>query len=251
MRILNLGCGAKISRDPDVVNIDWSFILRAKKSAVLSRVAPLFLSESRRKRFEAIGENVIVHDLSRGIPAESATIDVVYHSHMLEHLDRNVVPVFLREVVRVLKPGGVHRIVVPDLETLCLAYQESIRKWRESPARAAEHDATVAALYEQSVRREAVGATLQPPMRRKLENMIFGDARKRGETHQWMYDRVNLAHLLIEGGLAEPQVQTFDTSSIPDWKKYGLDADSGGRELNAHSSLYMEARKPVQTGAAQ
>jgi predicted SAM-dependent methyltransferase len=248
MRVLNLGCGAKISRDPDVVNIDWSYMLRAKQGAVLSRVVPLFLSDSRRRRFAAIGENVLVHDLSKGIPAESGTVDVVYHSHVLEHLDRDIVPVFLREVVRVLKPGGLHRIVVPDLEALCLAYLESNRKWRSTPGSAAEHDATVAAMYEQSVRKETEGARQQPPLRRKLENLFFGDARKRGETHQWMYDRVNLAHLLLESGLVNPQVLSFDVSSISHWKKYGLDADAEGREVRS-DSLYMEAQKPL-TGAA-
>ena len=244
MKILNLGCGAKISREPEVVNIDWSFLLRAKQNRVLSLVVPMLLSPARRERFEAIAENVMVHDLSKGIPAESGSVDVVYHSHMLEHLDRDVVPVFLREVVRVLKPGGAHRIVVPDLEALCVTHLESIRKWQADPARAAEHDASVAALYEQSVRKEAAGAKAQRPLRRKLENFVFGDARKRGETHQWMYDRVNLAHLLLQSGLTDPQVAPFDGSSIPEWAKYRLDATADGREINL-GSLYMEARKPA------
>jgi SAM-dependent methyltransferase len=244
MKILNLGCGAKISRDPDVVNIDWSFLLRAKKNAVLSRVVPLLLSPARRERFNSLADNVLVHDLSKGIPAESSSVDVVYHSHMLEHLDRDVVPVFLREVVRVLKPGGLHRIVVPDLEALCISHLESIRKWQATPELAAEHDASVAALYEQSVRKETAGARTQPPFRRKLETLVFGDARKRGETHQWMYDRVNLAHLLLQSGLTDPQVARFDGSSIPAWAKYRLDATADGREINL-GSLYMEARKPA------
>ena len=38
------------------------------------------------------------------------------------------------------------------------------------------------------------------PLRRKLETLFVGDARRRGETHQWMYDRINLPGLLQEIG---------------------------------------------------
>jgi hypothetical protein len=59
------------------------------------------------------------HDLSKGIPFESDSVDAVCHSHVLEHLDRPVAGAFLKETLRVLKPGGIYRIVVPDFEFLC------------------------------------------------------------------------------------------------------------------------------------
>src|SRR4051794_8321239 len=46
----------------------------------------------------------------------SASVDAVYSSHNLEHLFRHEVPVALREFFRVLRPGGVAVIVVPDLQ---------------------------------------------------------------------------------------------------------------------------------------
>ena len=54
----------------------------------------------------------MVHDLSKGIPFDDNSVDVVYHSHLLEHIDRKNVPTFLKEIRRVLKPRGIHRIVV-------------------------------------------------------------------------------------------------------------------------------------------
>jgi predicted SAM-dependent methyltransferase len=47
---------------------------------------------------------------------ESNSVDAVYSSHNLEHLHAHEVPVAMREFLRVLRPGGVAVIVVPDLQ---------------------------------------------------------------------------------------------------------------------------------------
>lgn len=82
----------------------------------------MVLSGSRLEQFDAIAGPVVVHDLRRGIPAGDESVDAVYHSHLLEHLDRQQVPRFLAEFRRVLKPGDVHRLVVPDLERIATRY---------------------------------------------------------------------------------------------------------------------------------
>lgn len=46
----------------------------------------------------------------------------LYCSHVLEHLDRSRVPSVLEEFARILVPGGVCRIVVPDLEQIARQY---------------------------------------------------------------------------------------------------------------------------------
>jgi hypothetical protein len=79
-------------------------------------------------------------------------------------------------------------------------------------------------------------------LRKRLENLILGDARRRGETHQWMYDRISLIALLTRVGFRGPQICRFDTSSIPDWNDYGLDRGADGGE-HFKGSLYVEARK--------
>jgi predicted O-linked N-acetylglucosamine transferase (SPINDLY family)/predicted SAM-dependent methyltransferase len=51
---------------------------------------------------------------------EDGTVDEFYASHVLEHLGyMGELQQTLREVNRALKPGGVFRISVPDLEVLC------------------------------------------------------------------------------------------------------------------------------------
>jgi len=122
--ILNLGCGTRTS--PMTVNIDFSIYqrLRARKGGRV--VAKLLLRGERRANFEAMSDNIVVHDLRRGIPPEDNSVDAVYHSHTLEHIDRDDVPGFMAEILRVLKPAGIHRIVVPDLEPLVCAYLKDL-----------------------------------------------------------------------------------------------------------------------------
>jgi predicted SAM-dependent methyltransferase len=50
----------------------------------------------------------------------SGTVEAVYASHILEHLNYDSeLPATLREIMRVLRPGGQLMVSVPDLATLC------------------------------------------------------------------------------------------------------------------------------------
>lgn len=53
-------------------------------------------------------------DLRRPLPFADASVDLCYSEHFLEHLYPEEAVDHLREVARILKPGGVYRIVVPD-----------------------------------------------------------------------------------------------------------------------------------------
>jgi hypothetical protein len=97
-------------------------------------------------------------------------------------------------------------------------------------------------MIEQSVRREAAGTKLQPPVRRFLETLVLGDARRRGETHQWMYDRINAAALLTRVGFRDPKRRNYNESSIAEWNEYELDLDKHGNEYKT-DSLYIEMRR--------
>jgi SAM-dependent methyltransferase len=243
MKILNLGSGTKTSAHPAVVNIDWSAYLLLKRNPVLRRVAPKLLKGQRRQRFLSLPDNVVGHDLSKGIPADDGSVDAVYHSHLLEHLDRPVAERFMLEVRRVLAPGGIHRIVVPDLERLCRQLLDHLGVCADDIGERARHDEHVAALLEQAVRREAYGMTAESGLTRVAEKLLVGDARRRGETHQWMYDWANLTALLERSGFDEIEVCDHDGSRVPDWSSFGLDRDDSGAEYKP-GSLYVEAVRP-------
>lgn len=49
-------------------------------------------------------------------PIASDTVDAVWSSHNLEHIYRHEVPTALTEFIRVLKPGGLLLLTLPDLQ---------------------------------------------------------------------------------------------------------------------------------------
>lgn len=202
-----------------------------------------FLNEERRRHIDRLGENLLAHDLKKGIPFGDNSVDAVYHSHVLEHIDRIDVAIFQSEVLRVLKPGGIQRICVPDLEFLAGEYMNSLARCDEIDNQSDRHDQFIEDLLEQSVRREAWGTSQQPPLRRWIENAVLGDARRRGETHQWMYDRVSLRAMLRNMGFSDVSQMQFNESNIPDWSTLNLELDENNKEYKP-GSLYIEAAKP-------
>ncbi|MBK8640421.1 MAG: methyltransferase domain-containing protein [Chromatiaceae bacterium] len=90
--LLNLGCGSRFH--PDWINMD---------------VAPA-------------DPRVIRVNLSQGIPLPDRHCAVVYHAAVLEHFRPVDALGLLAECRRVLGPGGILRVGVPDLELLCRLY---------------------------------------------------------------------------------------------------------------------------------
>jgi predicted SAM-dependent methyltransferase len=80
-------------------------------------------------------------NLLKGIPVSGNSADVVYHSHVLEHFTAENGKAFVRECFRVLKPGGIIRIAVPDLENI-------IREYLKNLEAAKSGDVNAAARYE-------------------------------------------------------------------------------------------------------
>ena len=242
LALVNLGCGTKAATGERVVNIDWSVYLRIRRSRTLTLVTRPLLSEARRQHLASLPANVLVHDLSKGIPLPADSCEAVYSSHLLEHIDREGVPGFLAEIHRVLVPGGIHRVAVPDLEVLSRAYLESLAAAKADSSAASAHDGAIYELLEQSVRKEPYGASQQRPLVRWLDRRILGDARKRGETHQWMYDETSLGRVLQNSGFVDISRRSFNDSDIPLWTGYGLETENG-HEYKPET-LYMECRKP-------
>lgn len=143
-RLLNLGCGHRLH--PAWVNAD------------LVAQCP----------------GVMVIDVSRGLPFPDAHFDTVYHAAMLEHLRREEVPAFLRECHRVLKPGGVLRIAVPDLETICRLYLQKLEAAAAGqPGAEADHEWMTIELLDQAVRERSGGGMVDFLRRNPLPNEPF------------------------------------------------------------------------------
>jgi predicted SAM-dependent methyltransferase len=67
------------------------------------------------------------HDLSKSIPANDNSVDVIYNCHFLEHLNYQEGIQFLCNSHLAMKEGAIMRILVPDLELWCIKYLQHDR----------------------------------------------------------------------------------------------------------------------------
>ncbi len=144
MQYLNLGCGNRF--DPSWTNLN----------------------------FTSTGEGVISHDLTQGIPFPDESFDVVYHSHVLEHFPKAEAEPFIQECYRVLRPQGILRVVVPDLEQIAKIYLESLeqaitgsQEWGNN------YDWILLEMYDQTVRNESGGEMMAYLFREYIPNGEF------------------------------------------------------------------------------
>ena len=61
-------------------------------------------------------------DLRRPLPFPDASVDTIFAEHLLEHLPFPAGVGLLRECRRVLRPGGIARVGVPDLDRYIASY---------------------------------------------------------------------------------------------------------------------------------
>jgi len=129
---------------------------------------------------EVLSRNRFVHhDLVYGIPFPDCCAQAIFSSHFFEHITRRDAERLAAEALRVLEPGGVIRISVPDLAWLFSEYQR--------------------------------GAG------RAVVDGIF-DADGLGEyaRHRYMYDEQLLGELLAGAGFTEIERCGFREGRVPD-----------------------------------
>jgi predicted SAM-dependent methyltransferase len=145
---LNLGCGTRFH--PEWTNVD----------------------------FVGSDTSILSHNLLTGIPFPDETFDVVYHSHLLEHLPKSAALAFIKECYRVLKPEGIHRIAVPDLERIARVYLEALEKAAEGNERWADnYEWMTLEILDQLVREQGGGEMRAYLLNPKLSNREFVLAR--------------------------------------------------------------------------
>lgn len=240
--MINIGCGWKTHHAWN--NVDFSPYARlASRPRLKSLLRALgLLSDLRLERLSRVDPGIVCHDLRLGIPYADGVFDVAYHSHFLEHIDRSAVPSVLAECRRVLKPGGILRVVVPDWELLTRRYLEALQAWDQgAPDAPARHHQAMYDLIDQMVRSDATGANASSLIGR-LENRLRGGASGTGELHRWMYDRRSLAAALEDAGFHAPRTESARTSRIAGWQEFmsSLDLDDAGADYKPES-LYVEA----------
>ena len=246
--MLNLACGSRMHLDWN--NVDSSPLARLAKHGTVARLmhAMYLLSDRRFERLARFDSDILLWNLTKGIPFDNSTFDVVYHSHFLEHLDVQAGDTFLGECYRVLKPSGILRVVVPDLEVRCYNYMQSLNGLsNESPhtTDAVEwHEWTIRELIGQMIVGEPAGTSEQPPVRRAIERLVRGSTARIGEVHRWMYDRYTLREKLRRAGFADIRLESPASGRIRGWAEFLLDVNEDGSTYKP-DSIYMEGMRPM------
>jgi len=215
MQRINIGCGHTPTKG--WINFDNSFSLCLAKIPCLPEILyKLRLIERSQYEFvKFIRENDIRYgDATKGLPLLSESCDVVYSSHMLEHLDRSEANKFIKEAYRVLRPGGIIRIAVPDIKKQVEQYIES-----------GDADAFI----------EATHMCVPRPvtLAQKIRLLLWGPRH-----HQWMYDGKSLSKLLQKHSFVEVEILPAGKTVIPEPEPLDLQERSS-------ESVYVEARKPI------
>ena len=209
---LNIGCGPS-GQFHGYINIDNSPSVLLGKFPRIKKV--LFkLGAIKENQYEANWSGVFRCDVTKGIPYGSSTVDKIYSSHMLEHINHDNGLFFIKECYRVLKPGGVLRLVVPDLLWYAEKYVERTQKVigsKELPDDRTAHDDFLNTIY---------GAYLKK--------------RRYGAEHYFMYDLPTLVFVLKAAGFENIKKYAF---------KIGSDMELAFFDSRPEESLYMEGIK--------
>jgi predicted SAM-dependent methyltransferase len=245
LNYVNLGCGTRAHSA--WINIDFSIYSRLQKYRNFAKAARKLnlISDRRWERLNRMDPDIICWDLRKGIPLEDNSCQVVYHSHFIEHLPRETAYSFLEENYRVLMPGGILRVTIPNLKLIIQDYEYAIKTIKDDmdDHQAWElYDKSLYMLFDQMVRDQATGQRQQKGFVRFIEGLFRSDAKKTGELHYWMYDEYSLNRMLLKIGFKEIKKQLYNTSSIDKWQKYCLDQDSNDTEY-IPGTLYLESRK--------
>lgn len=91
-------------------------------------------------------------DVRRGLPVGNNSADACFSSHVIEHLTPKAANAFFLEQRRVLKPGGILRVVCPDLAEICGSYLHEYKLSKSSGSLSFRHRHHVAELVDQMVR---------------------------------------------------------------------------------------------------
>jgi predicted SAM-dependent methyltransferase len=146
----------------------------------------------------------IFWDLRKGIPFPKDSISKIYSSHFLEHLSFKEGQKFLDECLRVLVPGGIFSICVPNARIYIEAYinydLDQNQFFEYKPA------------YNNTTKIDYVNY------------MAYMDGH-----HKYMFDEDNLIYILSSNGFKHPHQRKFDP-----------DIDLKERDFE---SIYAEAMK--------
>ena len=147
-------------------------------------------------------------DIRETLPFDDSSCSVIYSEHVFEHLAYPVeTGQLLRESLRVLEPGGLFSVGVPDTEWPLRAFVQGEDEYFQISLESGSH----------------------PPWCTTRMHQINYHFRQ-GTEHKYAWDYETLAEVLQSSGFADVKRREFD-----------LETDSESRRIG---TLYVDARKP-------
>jgi predicted SAM-dependent methyltransferase len=128
----------------------------------------------------------INYDLKNGLPLPDRSVDVIYSSHLLEHIPYKALLIFLSECYRVLKNNGEFLVCVPNAALYIKAYTEGTNF-------GANHNLHLPAIVDTGSRIDQLNYT----------------AYMDGE-HHFMFDNENIVNILLRAGFADVRLRNYD-----------------------------------------
>jgi SAM-dependent methyltransferase len=170
-----------------------------------------------------------------GLPFADGSVRLLYLSHLLEHLfyPHDVQP-FLQELHRVLAPGGIVRIVVPDIEQCIAAYRHNDQDF-----------------FAQRVQHWGAGDGQPTRLEHFLAYAGAGpDPAYLFEAHKFGYDFETLQRALQRAGFVGIERMRHMHSQCPELQVDAISSTASAGHAGGHYSLFVEAiRPPAGTGA--
>jgi predicted SAM-dependent methyltransferase len=171
----------------------------------------------------------LVHDLTRPLPFKDNTVSAVYAAHVIEHLYLADAQRLMGECKRVLRSGGVIRLVVPDLRSMATNYLKNKNGGSSSPS------GRIAAADKLN---ENLGFRSPAPPRGNFL-LKYYYLSKDFHHHKWMYDSDSLIGYMERAGFAEVREKGYLESDISGIEE----VEEAGRVLDG-AGICVEGKKP-------
>ena len=187
---VQFGCG--FSPANGWLNYDSSPTLKIERSLFRH-----FLSAKISGNDARFPDQVKFGDIRKGLPVPPKSVRGVYASHVLEHLSLCDMRRALRNTLVILRPGGVFRMVVPDLQARAERY---ITQLQTDPSSASI----------EFMRSLGMGVEERPHNVVGILRTIWG-----GSAHLWMWDRSSLEEELKRAGFVEIRTCKYGDAEDP------------------------------------
>ena len=216
------------------INLDGSWNARLANHRIARRFARILKLIPKHACDVGWTGRILSHDLRKPLPFKDGSLCAIYGSHVLEHLYLDEADELLKECFRTLEPGGVLRLVVPDLRSMVSTYLA-----HETPEQLTQSTNVTPA--DELNKRLLLRTPCAP-----AGNILYGlyTALTAFHSHKWMYDVQSLIWHVSKSGFVEVEERALWVSSIPDIKTIE-------KEESFHDDfgICVEAIKPKRSTA--